>query len=743
MKKIKYALALLATAALSFTEAAAQKYHCLPENFIISTGVDNNGNILPVGTPDPHWTNLQGMGNVTTPNGAWGNFAGSTWLGNSNGGAVTNYTYTLSFTNNATASLSFSAMADNYVVIQLDGNPIAQTPGLTPYGFFVSNAATYSGLVPPGSHTLTAIATNQGGPAGFNLNGSLTSNPVPVTMDLSTGMNNGSPVPVGNTDPNWTGTYNTVINAHPAWATLSGSQWLGDNSGVPPGFYVYTRNFTIPTGGTLNLQALADNNVQVALDGNPITQTPGLTIYGFQMANVCSYSAGITPGAHTLTAKVYNEGGPMGLDVRATVTYCGDPTPPPCNADPTFTATYGGGTTVNFASNHVALPGTNVYHTWDFGDGSIPSNAANPSHTYAPGTYNVVHTVVVQVLAADGTVIDECVQEKVCTLVVSDKDTRDRAIQLYCDGLPPVQCHVDPTFSATWGGGLTANFTSNNVVYASTVVTHYWNFGDGGTSTAANPSHTYTSPGSYVVMHDVLVQVLDASGHIIKECRDVKECNLVIDNRPTGVRRPILQLYCSATPVQPCLGDATYTAAYRGGLDAEFTSNNIPYANTVVDHEWNFGDRTGSTDVNPIHSYAAGGDYMVTHTVTTEVYDDQGAVIDLCKYTKVCKLSIYNRTIDPLLMSCINAKPGSGTSAVISEEPTLAPNPAQNELTIRSNGEVYDLQIISVDGRIAVQTQSYTGKQNTIDISKLAHGTYIAVIRQGTETKHIRFVKVQ
>ena len=33
------------------------------------------------------------------------------------------------------------------------------------------------------------------------------------------------------------------------------------------------------------------------------------------------------------------------------------------------------------------------------------------------------------------------------------------------------------------------------------VLTWTWDFGDGNTSTAANPSHTYGMPGSYTVCH--------------------------------------------------------------------------------------------------------------------------------------------------------------------------------------------------------------------------------------------------
>ena len=47
--------------------------------------------------------------------------------------------------------------------------------------------------------------------------------------------------------------------------------------------------------------------------------------------------------------------------------------------------------------------------------------------------------------------------------------------------------------------GLTANFTDGSTDPDGTIVSRSWNFGDGGTSTATSPSHTYASAGTYSV----------------------------------------------------------------------------------------------------------------------------------------------------------------------------------------------------------------------------------------------------
>ena len=51
--------------------------------------------------------------------------------------------------------------------------------------------------------------------------------------------------------------------------------------------------------------------------------------------------------------------------------------------------------------------------------------------------------------------------------------------------------------------GLVASFTDTSTDSGGTIGTHSWTFGDGGTSTAANPSHTYAAAGTYSVTETV------------------------------------------------------------------------------------------------------------------------------------------------------------------------------------------------------------------------------------------------
>jgi PKD repeat protein len=59
--------------------------------------------------------------------------------------------------------------------------------------------------------------------------------------------------------------------------------------------------------------------------------------------------------------------------------------------------------------------------------------------------------------------------------------------------------------------GLTVNFTDSSTDSGGTISAHSWTFGDGGTSTATSPSHTYAAAGTYSVTETVTDSVSGAT----------------------------------------------------------------------------------------------------------------------------------------------------------------------------------------------------------------------------------------
>jgi gliding motility-associated-like protein len=216
------------------------------------------------------------------------------------------------------------------------------------------------------------------------------------------------------------------------------------------------------------------------------------------------------------------------------------------------------GQNVTYTSNS---PGA-VWWRWTFGDGNT-STFENPVRSYStPGLYTV-------------------------TLIVRNSngcyDTITRTN--YIDVKPrPVT-----NFTATPTAGCEVPFT---VQFNNTTVdgnTYFWEFGDGTTSTAQNPSHTYTSPGTYTVR----LVATSVNGCTHSRTRT----DYITVQLPT----------------------VAFTANVREGcipLAVQFTDQSSAN-NGIIGWSWNFGDGSTSTLRNPSHTYTTVGRFDVTLTITT------------------------------------------------------------------------------------------------------------------------------
>ncbi|PDV97124.1 PKD domain-containing protein [Candidatus Chloroploca asiatica] len=203
--------------------------------------------------------------------------------------------------------------------------------------------------------------------------------------------------------------------------------------------------------------------------------------------------------------------------------------------------------------------GTITTRTWAFGDGGT-STAPNPAHRYTtPGSYTVTLTV-------DGP-------------GGQHTTTRPNAITV----TPPAPVAAFTAVPTEGVAPLVVQFTDTST---GTITAHTWAFGDGGTSTAPNPAHRYTTPGSYTVTLTV-----DGPGgqHTI--------------TRPNAI---------TVTPPPPV---AAFTATPTEGvapLVVQFTDTST---GTITARTWAFGDGGMSTAPNPAHRYTTPGSYTVTLTV--------------------------------------------------------------------------------------------------------------------------------
>jgi len=219
-----------------------------------------------------------------------------------------------------------------------------------------------------------------------------------------------------------------------------------------------------------------------------------------------------------------------------------------------------GGNSVIFLNQSTNGPG--YLYFWDFGDGNTASTQ-HPFHTYAqPGTYTVCLAIYDTVGGCSDTT---------CEIVsVSGSNTF---------------CHAAFSYLCDSSG---TGITFFNASSFGAGATYFWDFGDGNTSTAANPNHTYAAPGMYTVC---LVGT-DTSGCVDSTCMPV----FVVP------------------PATGCAADFSWSGTATG-LTYAFTNLSTSSNPGSTLYTWDFGDGNTSNHANPTHTYNSPGPWIVCLTV--------------------------------------------------------------------------------------------------------------------------------
>lgn len=361
------------------------------------------------------------------------------------------------------------------------------------------------------------------------------------------------------------------------------------------------------------------------------------------------------------------------------------------------------GTTLLELTNNT-LGATNF--AWDFGDGNT-STASAPSHTYtADGTYQVTliasnacgadtvaqsFTVVTPPVAAiDLEMSSGCLPFTVNPVSVASANAEEllwtapgaapetatgampaftyteagtytiylEASNAACVSIDSTIIEVkglpDPAFSAEVDG-----FTVNLTNISTSALNFNWAFGDGNSSEAANPTHTYASPGDY----DITLTAANECGQADTtlsvsivlppptagfEVESTSGCapfevtfvntsqfgesfewvlpggtpatattaNPVVVYETPGVFSATLIVNNTSGSDTIELPDLiTVGAGPQAGFDFSIDQATVSFVNTAINADaflWSFGDGSTSTDLNPVHDYDMAGVFDVT-----------------------------------------------------------------------------------------------------------------------------------
>ncbi len=564
-----------------------------------------------------------------------------------------------------------------------------------------------------GNYRVTLTASNSAGADSKVLIMTLNVTPAPVagfTHNVSGNTANFTNTSTGATSYLWNfGDGSTSTSANPSHAYNEG------------GSYSVTLTSTNSCGSDSEIKTvIIADQIIAAFSASTTSACAGQSIefYNQSIGNITSFAwefEGGSPSTSSLASPVvqFNNSGTFNVkltvqngntsDIENKINYI------TIINEPTSAFTYSkNGYNVIFDNNSI---GGNTY-TWDFGDGNT-SSTSNPNHTYSPGTYLVKLTSTNNCgsnQSSETIVIEESVvasfessaREGCEGLIVNYASTSTGDITSFFwqfeGGSPATSTSANPSVTYNSSGSFNAKLTVSNAsssdienkinhVFITGVPqaeftytsidylfsfdnnttsgnTYLWDFGDGITSTTANPDHLYNIPGSYNVVLTAenecgsdqfsqqifIEEIIEASYEVgqtsICEGESINfyntsfgELSLIQWEFEGGspsfstAQNPIVKynnsgLFNVKLTVQGTYGAIDVIESFNKVEVSKYSLSDFSYAlneftvsfnnlsQSFTNISWDFGDGQSSNSLNPVHTYANEGDYTVKLTAS-------------------------------------------------------------------------------------------------------------------------------
>jgi PKD repeat protein len=337
---------------------------------------------------------------------------------------------------------------------------------------------------------------------------------------------------------------------------------------------------------------------------------------------------------------------------------------------------------------------------WDFGDGSYLNVTDSVDkvvvHTYdRPGEYNVTYTV---------TFVND--QNNECVAEWSDPVWAGTQVWYpdSCAALFYVEVDSEDV--------LTLHF--QDISYPgdySSIEYYYWDFGDGESSTASSPIHTYPAEDTF----QVSLEILTSSG-----CYDD-----FITNVAVGGELYTILFY----------PDTLGYNAKAGGYGVKFY--NISKTNSDK-WTWDFGEETKSSIVKVsidtvIHYYSDTGYYTVT---LTEGYTGASFSMTIHVTDSMQVVPVY-ATLTPGTIT--NVPQVQQTIKILN----VYPNPAHNTISVLlpEVAKSAQIEVYNISGQLIAKYLAANSDKATINVKYLPSGTYFIKVVYDGKQGLARFIK--
>lgn len=258
-------------------------------------------------------------------------------------------------------------------------------------------------------------------------------------------------------------------------------------------------------------------------------------------------------------------------------------------------------TSVQFTNTSSVAVGTITAFSWTLGNGPT-STLTNPTNTYAASG---IYTITLR-----GTTNQGCSATLTQTLGIFPPPVVSFSASPLCDI-----------------NGTSFSPATSTAIASGSLTQFFWNFGDGGTSNAANPIHIYNVPGTYSVSFTAI------SNH---NCSATASNVFSISPSPT--------VAFATTSVNACSHNFTFTNISASGFGP-------------ISYTWNFGGGNTTTATSPSYTFPLDGSYTISLI---------GKLSNGCADTSYHYVSIYPEPVININVpaSCENAIISVSTTAL-------------------------------------------------------------------------------